>query len=35
MLVLLGGVLTWFHSFGGVLTHIGHFLHTFDTVGWF
>ncbi len=33
MLVLLGGVLAWFHTFGGVLTHFGSFLHTtFDQV---
>ena len=33
MLVLLGGVLAWFHSFGGVLTQFGHLLHVFDQVG--
>jgi hypothetical protein len=33
MLVLLGGVLAWVHSLGGVLIGIGHFLHTFDSVG--
>ncbi len=33
MLVLLGGVLAWFHSFGGVLIGIGHFFHTLDQVG--
>jgi len=30
MLVLLGGVLAWVHSFGGVLCSL---LHTFDQVG--
>lgn len=29
---LLGGVLAAFHFFGGVLSSIGHFMHTFDTV---
>lgn len=32
MLVLLGGVLGWIHSLGGVLASGGHFLHTFDWV---
>ncbi|GEM_PF-3052212 len=33
MLALLGGVLALFHSLGGVLVGIGHFLHAFDQVG--
>lgn len=32
MLVLLGGVLSLFHSLGGVLSSGGHFLHLFDWV---
>ena len=34
MLVLLGGVLAWVHSLGGVLVHISSILHTFDSIGW-
>lgn len=30
---LYGGVLVLFHTFGGVLASIGHFLHTMDQVG--
>ena len=35
MLVLLGGVLAVFHTFGGVLSSASHFFHILgDTVGW-
>lgn len=34
MLVLLGGVLSLFHSLGGVLSSASHFFHILDTVGW-
>jgi hypothetical protein len=33
MLVLLGGVLAWFHTFGGVLISVSHWFHTLDSVG--
>jgi len=34
MLVLLGGVLSIVHTFGGVLAGIGHFMHSMDTIIW-
>jgi len=35
MLVLLGGVLALFHTFGGVLTSAAHFFHILaDTAVW-
>lgn len=30
---LLGGVLALFHTWGGVLASVGHFLHSMDHVG--
>jgi hypothetical protein len=34
MLVLLGGVLGWVHTLGGVLAGISHIFHTLDSVIW-
>ena len=34
MLVLLGGVLSIVHSFGGVLAGIGHFMHSMESLIW-